>query len=94
LKARAAALKVKSGIIISADTIVTDGKHVFGKPANLKAPAKCLKNFPAGRSGFISGVCVLDIDNRVTKTACEKTKIYMDKLSDKEINAYFKIVFL
>ncbi len=92
LKAQAAAKKVKSGVIISADTIVTDGKQVFGKPKDLQGARKMLKKLSGRPQWIYSGVCVLDLDKRVTKTACEKTKIYMDKLTDKEIDAYFKIV--
>ncbi len=92
LKAQAAASKIKRGIIISADTIVTDGKQVFGKPKNLEGARQMLKKLSGRPQWIYSAVCVLDLDNRAIKTACEKTKIYMDKLSYKEIDAYFKIV--
>ncbi len=92
LKAQAVARKVKNGVIISADTIVTDGKRVFGKPRDLKDARKMLKNLSGRTQWIYSGVCVLDCDNRKMKVACEKTKIYMDKLTDQEISAYFKLV--
>jgi MAF protein len=92
LKAQAVALKVASGVIISADTIVTDGKRIFGKPRDLKAAHQMLKKLSGRPQWIYSGVCVLDLDNHKTKVACEKTRIYMDRLTDKEIEAYFKIV--
>ena len=92
LKAQAAARMVKSGIIIGADTVVVCGKQVFGKPKNLKNARHMLKTL-SGRSQWIySGVCVLDKDNNRIKVGCEKTRIHMDKLTDCQINAYFKFV--
>lgn len=92
LKARAVALKVKSGLIISADTIVVCGKQVFGKPKDLK-DARCMLKALSGRSQSVySGICVLDKDNNRIKVSCEKTRIYMDKLTDAQIDAYFKVV--
>ncbi len=92
LKARAVSKKVKSGVIISADTIVVCGKKIFGKPKNLKDARRMLKSL-SGRSQWIySGVCVLDRDRNKVKVSCEKTRIYMDKLTDRQIEAYFKVV--
>jgi len=92
LKAESAARKVKSGIVIAADTIVTDGKRIFGKPKDIKAAHKMLKRLSGRAQAVYSGLCVLDIDNRKMRTACEKTLIRMDKLSDGEIREYFKSV--
>jgi MAF protein len=91
-KAKAVSQKVKNGIIISADTIVVDGKRIFGKPRNMAEAHKMLKNLSGRPQWIYSGVCVLDKDTNKIKVACEKTKIYMDSLTDKEIDAYFKFV--
>lgn len=91
-KAKAVSEKVKSGVIISADTIVSDGKRIFGKPKNLKDAHQMLKVLSGRPQWIYSGVCVLDCDNHKIKVACEKTKIHMDKLTDREIKAYFKFI--
>lgn len=91
-KARAAAEKVASGVIISADTVVVCGKKVFGKPKDIKDAHKMLKSLSGKFQWIYSGVCVLDRDSGEMRTACEKTRIYMDNLSDREIDAYFKVV--
>jgi MAF protein len=91
-KAKAVSQRVKSGIIISADTIVVDGKRVFGKPKNLVDAHRMLKNLSGRPQWIYSGVCVFDKDRNKMRVACEKTKIYMDKLTDREIDAYFKFV--
>ena len=36
-----------------------------------------------------TGLAVIDKDKNKRETACEKTKIYMDVLTDEEINKYF-----
>ncbi|MCX5708933.1 MAG: Maf and M48 domain-containing protein [Candidatus Omnitrophica bacterium] len=92
LKAQAASHMVKSGVVIGADTIVVCGKQVFGKPKNLKDAHRMLKTLSGRPQWIYSGLCVLDKDNNRIKVCCEKTKIYMDKLSDREIDAYFKVV--
>jgi MAF protein len=91
-KAEAAAKKIESGLIISADTIVVEGKRVFGKPKNLGCARRMLKRLSGKPQWIYSGVCVLDKDNNKISVSSEKTKIYMDTLTDKEIDAYFKVV--
>jgi MAF protein len=92
LKAQAASRMVRSGVIIGADTIVVCGKQVFGKPKNLKDAHRMLKTLSGRPQWIYSGLCVLDKDNNRIKVCCEKTKIYMDKLSDRQVEAYFKVV--
>ena len=91
-KAEAVAEKIKSGIVIAADTIVVDGKNIFGKPRDLADAARMLKRLSGRPQWIYSGVCVIDKDSGRLIVSCEKTKIYMDKLTDKEIKGYFKYI--
>lgn len=91
-KAKAAAKRVKNGIIIAADTIVVQDKNIFGKPKDLKGARLMLKKLSAKPQWLYTGIAVIDKDKGKTKLACEKTRVYMDKLSDKEIDNYFKRV--
>ena len=88
-KAKDVARKVRSGIIIGADTIVVEGKRIFGKPKNLKEAKAMLKRLMQKPQWVYTGIAVVDQDRRKTLLACEKTKVYMDKLSNTEINHYF-----
>jgi len=88
-KARKAAGRVKSGIIIGADTVMVQGKKIFGKPKNLKAARLMLASLSDKPQSVYTGVCVIDKDKQITKVGYEKTKVYMDKLNAKEINSYF-----
>jgi MAF protein len=88
-KALAAGLKIKSGLIIAADTISVQGGRIFGKPRNLREARAMLKRFSRKPQWVYSGLAVVDKDTGRTITAVEKTKVYMDKLSVREIKNYF-----
>ncbi len=88
-KAKEAAGRVKHGIVIAADTVVVEGKKIFGKPKNLKDARLMLKRLSGRPQWIYSGICVIDKDKGKVLVDYEKTKAYMDKLSDKEINNYF-----
>ncbi|MBN2831067.1 MAG: septum formation protein Maf [Candidatus Omnitrophica bacterium] len=93
-KAMDVANKINSGVVIAADTIcVQDGK-IFGKPKDIKGAKRMLKKLSAKPQWLYSGVAVIDkcAGRKKVMVDCEKTKVYMDKLGDKEIDAYFKRV--
>ncbi|HQJ15971.1 MAG TPA: Maf family nucleotide pyrophosphatase [Candidatus Omnitrophota bacterium] len=92
-KALAAAHKVSAGgIIIAADTIVADGRTIYGKPVNLADAHRMLKKLSGRPQWIYSGVAVYDTASRRMLLSHEKTRIYMDRLTDKEIDAYFSYV--
>jgi MAF protein len=91
-KAKSVADKVKNGIVIAADTIVVQGRKVFGKPRDLKDAKKMLKQLSRKPHWLYSGIAIIDKDKNRALVDYEKTKVYMDSLSDKEINAYFSRV--
>jgi len=91
-KALDAGRKVKSGIIIAADTIMVQGRRIFGKPKSLKDAKSMLKTTSAKPQVVYTGLAVLDKDSGRVLVDYEKTIVYMDKLKDKDIDAYFKKV--
>lgn len=111
-KAKEVAKRIKSGIVISADTIsVQDGK-IYGKPKNLKDARNMLKKLSQKPQWVYTGIAVIDKpphqflktplrrkrnwcggkDKQRIFVGSEKTKVIMDKLNDREINAYFREV--
>jgi Zn-dependent protease with chaperone function len=64
-------------------------KKIFGKPKNLKNAHRMLKELSKKPQWVYSGIAVIDKDKDKILVSSEKTKVYMDKLSDKEINNYF-----
>jgi len=93
-KAKEAASKVKEGVVISADTIMVQNKKIFGKPKNLKAAKATLKAMSGKAQEVYTGIAVIRKKEGREKILLdyEKTKVYMDRLTDKDIDAYFKQV--
>jgi septum formation protein len=91
-KAQQVARQVKSGIIIGADTITVQGKNIFGKPKNIKQAKQAVKKLSGKPAWVYTGVAVIDADKGKTLIDYVRTKVYMSKLTDKEINDYFSCV--
>jgi len=91
-KARDIAKRIKSGIVVAADTITVQDKKIYGKPRDLKAARAMLKKLTRKPQWVYTGIAVVDKDKNKSLVSYEKTKVYMDKLSDKEIAGYFRRV--
>jgi len=99
-KAESASLKVAEGIIIAADTVCVQGGKIFGKPKNIPEARRMLKRFSRKPQVVYTGIAVIEKikgkgigrGKERLLTDFEKTKVYMDKLSDQEISAYFRKV--
>ncbi|MFC1704629.1 Maf family nucleotide pyrophosphatase [Candidatus Omnitrophota bacterium] len=92
-KARDVARRHKKGIVIGCDTVVLVGKHkIIGKPKNLNEAKRMLRFLSKRPQWVYSGIAVIDIDKKKTLVDYEKTKVYMDALTDREIARYFSKV--
>lgn len=91
-KARDVAKKLNSGVVIGCDTIVVADKKIIGKPKNLADAKKILKFLSRRPQWVYTGLAAIDIDNKKTFTDFDKTKVFMNRLSDKEMAGYFKKV--
>lgn len=91
-KAKDVAGRYRSGVVIGADTIVLAGKQIIGKPKDMKDACRTLKLLSSKPQWVYTGVVVIDIDKLRTYRDYEKTKVYMYKLTDREIASYFKKV--
>jgi MAF protein len=89
LKAKSVADKVKGGLIIAADTFIVQNNRIFGKPKNLPAARKMLKRLSLKPHVLYTGIALIDKDKKKVLLGSEKTKIFMDKLTDKQIRRYF-----
>lgn len=88
-KARAAAKRLDSGIVIAADTVVLVGKRIIGKPKTMADAIRSLKVLSNSPQWVYTGVAVYDIDKDKMLTDFEKTKVYMYPLDDAQIKKYF-----
>jgi len=91
-KAYEVAGRVKTGIVIAADTVVLCGKKIMGKPKNLTSAKKMLKTLSNKPQWVYTGLAIVDVDKDKTVTGYEKTKVYMERLTDYQIDNYFRKV--
>ncbi len=91
IKAEDVAARVKEGIVIGADTVVYIGnKQIIGKPKNDQDARRILKILFSSPQWIYTGVAVIDAKTGIKAVSYEKTKVFMNPLSDKEIIQYHK----
>lgn len=87
-KARFAAVRARSGIVLAADTIVALDEMILGKPVN-ERDAERMLNLLSGRiHQVITALTLMDAGTGKTSTRCSVTKVWFRDLSLKEIEAY------
>ncbi|MCK5580454.1 MAG: septum formation protein Maf [Candidatus Omnitrophica bacterium] len=92
LKAHDVAARLKEGIVVGADTIVyAGGGKIIGKPKDLKDAKRILKILFSRPQWVYTGVAVVDAATKDELVDYEKTKVFMHKLSDKEIDRYHRV---
>ncbi len=91
-KAGAVAGKIKHGVIVAADTITVQENKIFGKPKDLKEARAMLKRLSKKPQWLYTGIAIINKDKDKLLVDYEKTKIYMDELTDSQINEYFSRV--
>jgi len=92
LKAHDVAELLREGVVIGADTIVYAKKSgIIGKPKNLKDAKRILRVLFSRPHWVYTGVAVIDAKTGRSRVDCEKTKVFMHKLSNEEIDRYHRI---
>ncbi len=91
LKAQSVARDLKEGLVIGSDSVVYIGKkEIIGKPKNLKDAKRILKILFSQPHWVYTGVAVIDARTRKKIIDYDKTKIFMSRLSDEEIDCYHR----
>jgi septum formation protein len=80
--------KVKSGIVITADTIVVLDKKVIGKPRNEKEAEKFLSLLSGKTHTVYTGICVVNTKSNKRILEYEKTRVEFRKIEKEEIRDY------
>jgi septum formation protein len=89
-KARIAAGKYRDAIIIAADTFIVFRDKIMGKP-HTPAGARDMLAALSGRvHTVITGFTIIDTGSGKRISRSVETKVYLDKLTPKEINAYVR----
>lgn len=89
-KSDEAALKIKNGILITADTIVVLGEGIIGKPKNKKDAFIILSKLSGKTHKVFTGFAVLNLDSKEKIVGYEQTDVTFRKLTQKEIRDYIK----
>jgi len=87
-KARAAAEKCDSGMIIASDTLVSLEGRGLGKPADEADAYRMLRALSGRTHEVFSGVCMIDAATGREETRVARTGVIFRELSDDEINDY------
>ena len=87
-KLNIAKTKVKTGIIITADTIVVLNKTILGKPVNKKDAFRILKYLSGKTHVVYTAYSIYNSISNKTITEYEKTEVTFHELTDEEINDY------
>lgn len=90
LKARDVASKVENAFVIGADTMVFDGKEIFGKPKDVEDAKKMLTRLQGRKHKIISGYAVFDTDTDNYVIDSDSAEIEMRKMTKSEIDEYIK----
>ena len=84
--------RVKTGVIIGADTLVYKDKVIYGKPVNMADAHRMLKELQ-GKSHYVyTALAIFDTDNKKWVIDYLRTKVSMRPLTKKEITRYFELI--
>lgn len=87
-KAMAVAKKHQNGIVIGADTFVVLNNHLLGKPKSKIEARKMLEKLSGKRVDILTGLTIIDIASKKKVSVTDVIKVYIKKLSKREINNY------
>lgn len=87
-KLNKALLKINSGIIITADTMVVIDNHILGKPKNKIDAKRILKKLSGRTHNVYTGFSIYNSNNNKIITDYERTLVTFRKLTDSEIDDY------
>jgi len=87
-KGKAVAEKVEHGIVISSDTLVTCNGEVFGKPRDKDDAIATLKKISGNYLTVITGLSIIDLDDKKELYDSEEVKVKMKEMTEKEIRDY------
>lgn len=89
-KARAVAKKHPDCLVIGADTLVTLGGKLYGKPRDLAEAQRMLKELQGRTHEVVTGVCLMHLRSHLVKTFSEMTWVTFKKLAAPDIQNYIQ----
>lgn len=77
-----------TGLVLTADTVVSVGRRILGKPEDAAEAAQFLLLLSGRRHRVTTSVCVSD--GSVTRQRTVETRVKVKRLSDAELSAYLR----
>ena len=87
-KARSAAERLDSALVIGADTIVVLGERIIGKPADREDARRILRELSGTAHRVVTGLALIDAASGMEITRAESTEIVMESMSQDDIEEY------
>ena len=87
-KARAVATRVREGIVLGADTVVTIDGEALGKPADADDARGMLRRLRGREHEVITGVAVVDARSGRAERTAVTSRVRMADYGEREIDAY------
>ncbi|MDD4237619.1 MAG: Maf family protein [Desulfotomaculaceae bacterium] len=87
-KANAVAVRLDSGIVIGADTVVVQAGRILGKPSGPQEASAMLRLLQGSGHEVYTGVALVDVISRETLVGHEMTRVFFNGLSEEEIRRY------
>jgi len=88
VKARAAAVRHRVGIIIGADTVVIVKGRFMGKPASPQEAGDMLRSLSGRWHEVVTGICLIDIAAGRSRSAWARSRVHFRRLSRQDIEWY------
>lgn len=92
LKARKVAAQHPDSIIIGADTVVSMGGKLFGKPGSLAEATQMLRELSGREHEVITAVCLIDGKGRKMEVVEDHTTVRFRPLSTAMVESYLSLV--
>jgi septum formation protein len=89
-KAKLVAKNHQNALVIAADTFIVFEGKILGKPATETEAKKMLETLSGKQHSVITGLTIIDTETNKAISKSVETKVYIRKLTSKEIEAYVK----
>jgi septum formation protein len=88
LKAKEAASRHRSGMVLAADTIVVLRNSILVKPGSRAEARSMLKRLSGRWHDVVSGICILNCETLAVHSAFSRSRVHFRRLSPAEIEWY------
>ncbi|HSW35365.1 MAG TPA: Maf family protein [Candidatus Limnocylindrales bacterium] len=87
-KARSVSCRLRSGLVLAADTVVWHRGKILGKPDNEEDARRMLRLLSNECHKVLTGIALVDVAAEKYETGYSETSVWMKQLSEEIIDAY------